>query len=354
MKKLIISFVLVLAVANLSFAQTTNDESFKPSGKIFGKVFVNYHYDFSDGSTQRNTFELQRAYLGYKYKFNEKVSVKLTLDAARRSLASSYTTFLKNAQLDWRVSNGVKLSIGLIGLKQFDTQEKMWGHRYLFKSFQDEFKLGSSADLGVNAEITLAKNLTANLFVLNGEGYTNIQDINGRMKAGGNLIYEPVDGLILKGYFDIYGGKFNLDDDRVVDTVSVKTFNVFAGYSGKKFRLGAEYTSQLDGKKYNQQAAEHNIYGFDAFAIYYINDKFDVFVDYLDIRSNTLEGDEKPWDYKRDGEVIIGGIEYVPFKGVKMALNYRHYLHDKVESNLPHFLQIPSGSAMYLNVLYQF
>jgi len=354
MKKLIISFVLVLTVASLSLAQTSKEEAFKPSGKVFGKIFVNYHYNFQNGSTQRNTFELQRTYLGYKYALSEKISVKVTFDAARRSAASSYTTFLKHAQLDWRVADKVKLSIGLIGLKQFDTQEKIWGHRYLFKSFQDEFKLGSSADLGVNSEIKIAKKLKVNLFVLNGEGYTNRQDENGRIKAGGNIIYTPVEGLTLKGYFDIYGGDFTRADGTVTDTVSVKTFNVFAGYSAKKFRIGAEYTAQLDGKKFNQQAADHDIFGISAFAIYNINKKFELFVDYLDIRSNVLEGDDRPWDYERDGEVIIGGIQYVPVKGIKMALNYRNYLHDNTDLDGSHDVLIPNSSELYLNVLYQF
>jgi hypothetical protein len=353
MKKIMISLILFSIAINTNYAQEVKNE-FKPSGKVFGKIFVNYHYDFEDGSTQRNTFELQRAYLGYKYALSEKISVKVTFDAARKSAASSYTTFLKHAQLDWQVVDKVKLSIGLIGLKQFDTQEKIWGHRYLFKSFQDEFKLGSSADLGVNAEIKIAKKLKANLFVLNGEGYTNRQDENGRMKAGGNIIYTPVEGLTLKGYFDIYGGDFMRDNGTVADTVSVKTFNVFAGYSAKKFRIGAEYTAQFDGKKFNQQAADHDIFGISAFAIYNINKKFELFVDYLDIRSNVLEGDDRPWDYERDGEVIIGGIQYAPVKGIKMALNYRNYLHDNAGLDGSHDVLIPNGSELYLNVLYQF
>jgi hypothetical protein len=353
MKKIIIILLFFFAALNVINAQETKPE-FKRSGKIFGKIFVNYHYDFEDGSEQRNTFQLQRAYLGYKYAFSEKISVKVTLDAARRSAASSYTTFLKHAQLDWRVANRVKLSIGLIGLKQFDTQEKIWGHRYLFKAFQDEFKLGSSADLGVNAEIQIAKNLTGNFFVLNGEGYTNVQDPMGRIKAGGNLIYKPIKGLVLKGYFDVYGGNFQLEDGSVVDTVSVKTFNAFAGYSAKKFRIGAEYTAQLDGKRFNQQAADHDIFGISAFAIYDINKKFELFVDYLDIRSNILEGEDRPWDYKRDGEVIIVGLQYAPIKGIKMALNYRNYLHDKNDPDGEHEIIIPNGSELYLNVLYQF
>ena len=192
-----VKFLFLLGI-NISM---NGQEDFKPNGKAFGKVFWNYNYNFTEDATQRNTFALQRAYLGYVYNFSENISTKITFDGARTSAASSFTVFLKTAQLDWQVAQPVKLSLGLIGLKQFDTQEKFWGYRYIFKDFQDEFALGTSADLGVNAEITLAKNLKANLFVLNGEGYTRVQDNMGRMKVGGNLIFTPVKGLILKGFF---------------------------------------------------------------------------------------------------------------------------------------------------------
>ena len=59
----------------------------------------------------------------------------------------------------------------MIGNKQFKYQESIWGYRYMYKTFQDENKFGSSADLGVNGEIKVTENLKINLFVLNGEGY---------------------------------------------------------------------------------------------------------------------------------------------------------------------------------------
>ena len=43
----------------------------------------------------------------------------------------------------------------MIGGKQFNDQEMIWGYRYLYKTLQDEYKFGSSADLGVNAEFKL-------------------------------------------------------------------------------------------------------------------------------------------------------------------------------------------------------
>lgn len=344
-------FVLLLATIFLPvslFAQEESDakDEFKPHGKAFGKVFFNYNYNFTEEATQRNTFALQRAYFGYKFNFSENISAKITLDGARTSAASSFTVFLKHAQLDWKVADPVKLSIGMIGLKQFDTQEKFWGYRYLFKSFQDEFALGTSADLGVNAEIKVFKNLKANVFLLNGEGYTRAQDINGRLKFGGNLIFTPVEGLILKGHYDIYGGKYQVNDSVSRDTVSVQTIAFFAGYKTKKFRLGAEIDYQLDGKKYYQQAADHDILGMAVYGTYVINKKFEVFAEWLKFQTNKVGNAEESWNYGTDGNIIIAGLQFMPVKGVKMAANYRAFIYDDPNKN--------TGNYFFLNFEFAF
>ena len=173
-------------------AQNELTDDFKPSGKASGKVFWNYNYNFSEDADQRNTFALNRVYLGYTYNISKKISTTIILDGAKKSEASEFTVFAKNAQLDWKLTDEINLSLGLIGLKQIDTQEKFWGYRYVFKTLQDEFKLGTTADLGVNIEVNPAPKLKANIFVLNGEGYTKLQDELGLLKIGGSILFEPV------------------------------------------------------------------------------------------------------------------------------------------------------------------
>ncbi len=349
MKRIFIFLLASILIPIGLFAQEENSvvkEEFNPNGKAFGKVFFNYNYNFTEGETQRNTFALQRAYLGYKYNFSENMSVKITLDGARTSDASDFTVFLKTAQLDWKVAKPVKLSVGMIGLKQFDTEEKFWGYRYIFKSFQDEFKLGSSADLGINAEISIIENLKANVFLLNGEGYTSAQDMNGRMKVGGNLIFTPLKGLIIKGYYDNYGGKMQINDSVSRDTVSVQTLAFFAGYETEKFRIAAEVDYQMDGKKYNQQAADHDILGMAVYGTYVINKKFEVFAEWFKFQSNKVGNASESWNNKQDGNIILGGIQYNPVKGVKIAANYRAFVFDDPDIN--------TASYFFLNFEFAF
>ena len=346
MEKKIVAILVILFITVCNVKAQDSQTEFKPSGKVFGKIFVNYHYDFTEGSTKRNSFNLQRTYLGYKYNYSKKISVKITFDGARFSEASSYTVFLKHAQLDWKVDNNVNLSFGLIGTKQFNDQEKFWGYRYLFKSFQDEFKLGSSADLGVNAQIAITKNLNVNLFVMNGEGYTSVQDMNGRIKAGGNIIYKPTKDVLLKGYFDTYGGDYTKENEIVTDTTSVKTAAFFAGYNGEKFRIGAEYEIQKDGKKFNEQAKDHDLTGFSIYGTYIINNRFEIFVNYLNFQSNKVNGAEQSWNHGKDGSIVLGGIQYEPIKSIKMALNYRTFCYDESSK--------PDGNFVYLNMEFKF
>jgi len=73
----------------------------------------------SSNATQKSAFALDRAYFGYGYKFSKDISAKVTFDVGNNSSGSAYTAFLKVAQLDWKVANGVKLSMGLIGMKVY-------------------------------------------------------------------------------------------------------------------------------------------------------------------------------------------------------------------------------------------
>ena len=352
MKKLFFFIVLsIVYFTSINAQETEEKKEFKPGGKAFAKVFWNYHYDMTEGSEQRNNFQLQRSYLGYKYNFSETISTKITLDVGANDAGSDYTAFLKTAQLDWEVAKPVKISLGLIGTKQFKTQENFWGYRYILKSSQDEFGFGSSADLGINTELTFSKMLKANFFVLNGEGYKKLQDDMGRMKVGGNIEFHPVEGITVLGYYDNYGGNIEIEDPLtnlpvVRDTASINTVAFFAGYETEKFRVGAEYNMQMDGKKYASQAEGYDLNAIAAYATFIINEKFEVFGKYMNLTSNKIEGATENWNNSKDGSFILGGLQYKPVKGVKVALNYRTFIHEDSD--------IADESALYLNFEYSF
>lgn len=322
MKKIIISIILFTTVINMSYAQETKEE-FKPSGQAHFTVFWNYHADLTKDATKTSAFELNRSYLGYKYAFSDKISAKITFDVGSDD-GSAYTAFLKVAQLDWKVASGVNLSMGLIGLKQHSDQEKFWGYRYMFKSFQDQYGFSTSADLGVNAEFSLAKNLKANLSITNGEGYKKLQDVDGKQKIGGNLVFTPIKGLTTKVYFD---------SQPAIDADNITTMALFAGYKAEKWRLGAEYNTQSNATKYASPAEGKDLDGFSFYSTYVISKKVEIFGRYDQLGSNMLAGDTQDWNFDKDGSQIIFGVQVAPVKGLKFALNYQGYTFDNSALN---------------------
>lgn len=318
MKKLLL-FLSVFFFTISSFSQTTEEE-FKPSGDVQFKVFWNYHTDLSQNATKKSAFELKRSYFGYKYEFSKNISAKVTFDIGSNTGGSEYTAFLKAAQLDWKVAEGVKLSMGLIGLKQFNDQEDFWGYRYIFNSYQDAYGFGTSADLGVNAEFTLTKTLKANLLVVNGEGYKKLQDEDGNQKFGGSLVFEPIKGLTTKIY---------MDAQPTTNSKTITALALFAGYEATDWRLGAEYNKLNNAKKYSSLAVDHELDGFSFYSTYVINKKFEIFGRFDQLNSNTLTGETAAWNFDKNGSQIIAGIQYAPIKGLKFSLNYQDFSYDK-------------------------
>ena len=294
-------------------------------GQPHFKVFWNYNYDFSDDVQQNSAFELKRVYLGYKYKFDEKISAKITYDIGKNDAGSNYTAFVKIAQLDYKLSSKVKLSMGMIGGKQFNDQEKVWGYRYIYKTLQDENKFGSSADLGVNAEIKLSDKLTTNIFALNGEGYKNLQDFDGNQRVGLNLIYAVSDSVNLKFYYDT---------QESANSESLNNIGVFAGYKSENYSIGAEYNKMENGTTYKTPIDNHNLNGISIYNRYSVNDKYEIFARYDQISSNVVDGATTSWNYDDDGSLIIIGTQYKANDGVKFSLNGRSFSYENLDNNL--------------------
>ena len=305
-------FILTISIIFFGFEIYSQQNK----GKVSTRVYWNFNKDFSNDALKKNAFEIKRAYFGYEYKISEKISSKVTFDVGKNNSGSDYTAFLKIAQLDWKVKNNFKLSLGMIGNKQFKYQESIWGYRYMYKTFQDENKFGSSADLGVNAEIKLSEKIDLNLFALNGEGYKNVQDDNGFIKIGGNLIYVFNNGLSAKIYYD---SQSSVDNFNLVNT------GYFIGYEKKNTRVGLEYNEMLNGKTYKDPFSDHNLSGFSVYISQNFSENSSLFFRYDSLESNVISGNSEPWNSDKDGKLMILGYEYVVTKGFKLNLNYRNY-----------------------------
>ena len=167
--KSIIAGMMLACIGITAQAQDTKTE--EPKGKAIVQVFGNFHSGFGVENDDRG-FELERSYLGYEYKMGNGLSVKGVMDIGKSNDVSDYQriAYIKNAMVSWRTGN-LTLNGGLISTTQFNFQEKFWGYRYIMKSFQDQYKFGNSADLGISLAYKFADWLSADAIIVNGEGY---------------------------------------------------------------------------------------------------------------------------------------------------------------------------------------
>ncbi|MEC9108706.1 MAG: hypothetical protein VX472_04025 [Bacteroidota bacterium] len=323
MKKLFVIVFILLPF--ISFTQNDKSDA-ETKGEPHFKVFWNYHYDYSENPQQVSSFELTRVYLGYKYKFDDKFSAKITYDVGKNDAGSNHTAFVKIAQLDYKMDPSIKISMGLIGGKQYKDQENHWGYRYIYKMLQDEHKFGPSADLGINAEFKISSKLLANLFIVNGEGYKNLQDEDGNQRFGMNLIYNPTEKLTTKFYYDTHPSE---------NSNSLNNIAFFAGYKSDSWRIGAEYNKMENGTNYKTAIDDHNLDGISFYGSYVFNNKVEIFARFDEISSNIINGQETSWNHNKDGALIMLGAQYIAAKGVKFSINARNfnYINDDIEDS---------------------
>ena len=326
MKK-ITTLILILA-----FSVNYSQVEFEQNGSPHFKIFWNYHSDFTKNVTKKSAFELKRVYLGYKHNFSENISTKVTYDIGSNTSVSEYTAYVKIAQFDWKLNPKLKLSMGLIGNKQFNDQEKLWGYRYTYKGFLNEFKFGASADLGINSEFIINTKLKINLFVFNGEGYKSLQDDDGYQRVGTSFIYSISNKIFSKIYLDSHPSK---------DAKAITNSSIFLGYNNNDIKLGVEYGKIKNGRTYKNAEDGHNRSGYSVFAIKSLKNNFEIYARYDNISSNILTRQTSPWNHNNDGSLLIFGTQYQAVKGVKFNLNYRLFNFDNAIIN--------NKSAIYLN-----
>ena len=199
MKKHVILAGLLACMGISVQAQEPKPE--EPKGKAIVQVFGNFNTEF-DADNCNYGFELERSYLGYEYKLENGLSMKAVMDVGKSSNVDDYhrLAYVKNAMVSWKTGD-LTLNGGLISTTQFNFQEKFWGYRYIMKSFQDQYKFGSSADLGISMAYKFNNRISADAIVVNGEGYKKIEQNNG-LNYGLGLTLNPISNF----YVRLYGG----------------------------------------------------------------------------------------------------------------------------------------------------
>lgn len=314
MTRTLFVFALVALFPFKNDLQAQEKEEFKPYGKAFGRIFANFHEGISEASSEDAAFDLVRAYLGYEHFLSEEFSAKINVDIGSPNDLSEFSkirryAYFKNAYVQYKKSD-LTLQFGLISLKQFELQEKIWERRYMKKNFADEYKLGSSADLGVLASYRFTDLLSADVTMMNGEGYSSLQS-DDIFKYGLGATFSPGKSLIIRAYVDYMN-----------NVVAQVTPVVFVSYTCKgNFNIAGEYNYQFN----NNHKEGQDIFGYSVFSKYNLNKKLQLFARYDQLQSSILKGKSTPWQLTKDGTTLIGGLQYSPVKGIKVALDYQDW-----------------------------
>ncbi len=305
---------------------STNAQDIKteePKGKAIVQVFGNFHTGFGADNDNRG-FELERSYIGYEYNLGKGLSIKGVMDIGRSNQVDDYhrIAYIKNAMISWKRGN-LTLNGGLIPTTQFNFQEKFWGYRYIMKSFQDEYKFGSSADLGISATYRFADWISADAIIVNGEGYKKIQKNDGLNYCLG-LTLTPVKGLQIR----LYGGLNESSEESKKDIVNIAAF---VGYKHERFTIGAEY-NQMWNASYSDNADQN---GYSIFASAKLSKLTDIYARYDDLNSKD------DWNIAKDESAAIIGAQFKLGKYVKIAPNFR--------MNMPKADGAKNGYSAYVN-----
>ncbi len=326
MKKTIFSLIMLLSLA-FNLAQSQENSTFKPSGKVTARGFLNVNSGLSDNNNGVS-FDISRAYLGYQYQLTPYLKAQVVGDfASGKSGVGQLTPILKNAFIQWKKQN-ITVSGGLIGLYQFREQESYWGHRYIYKSFQDNNKFGHSADVGLSLKYRVLSPLSVDFSVTNGEGYKRIQQ-NKSMRYQLGVSLTPINHFLVRIYADIY------NDSRSIHPKNLPTYDVFdnqytyvafVGYKNNRVKAGVEYNRQIN----HQLIKDRNLSGYSAYCTLKLGEQWSTFARFDWLESSKEQG--KIWN-RRDGKTAIVGAEYKLHKNIKFAPNLRYNHNDKTTKN---------------------
>lgn len=326
MKIKYLALSILFALSTFSNVRSQSDTIyFKPSGEVFGVSFLDYSTGLNSNSNNSG-FDLTRALLGYKYRFQHNFTATVAIDgAAGKSANDKLQVHVRNAFVSWKDS-GFKIDVGLMNLKQFSLQQDMWGHRYALQSQQDIGDMGHSVDIGSVVTYTFSPIIAADISITNGEGYKNIRkDKSMRYSMGATV--EPIEHFIFRLYGDIYTTDRE-QFDKLESDAKMKnqfTYSAFLGYDNDFIVAGLEYNKQFN----NNYIKGNNIDGASAFATVYFHPRWNAYARY-DYYGSSSDNEISAW--YDDRQMIVAGVEFKAFSNLKFSPNFRNINYSRSAS----------------------
>ena len=305
--KLMLIFMVITGSSVINDLRGQVAEAFKPGGKPEARIFTSLGTTFSNGENH-NKFDLTRAYLGYGYNFSQRLSARIVYDVADPSAGKlKFTGMLKFALLKYQTDRWT-ITGGMIPLPEYDYGDKKWGYRYVFKPSHDEYGFGTSADLGLSAAYKINSWMSADMTIMNGEGY-KLTEADSTFKTAAGITLLPLKNLSLRGYYDIMTGS----------GINQHTTEIIASYESKQFTLSMAYNYRK-----NQNLEEGRDYqGISFNGTVTLSEKMRLFGRYDYVTSTIAGNGHESWNQNKDGRLFIAGLEFALAPGVNISPNYQ-------------------------------
>lgn len=284
-----------------------------PLGTIRYNWYYNWAYDNPAESQTKSEFN--RAYLGYAADLSDQVSAKIVYDVgSKNSAAYAY------AKYAWVKVSGIipktDLTFGIQSPLSYLSPFKIWGYGYVRNPVTIDYKITSSADVGVTSSTKLIEDLlTLNLGVFNGDGYKNISADGSQPDLMSEILVTP--GSLEISLFNAVR-KFqdpNSDDD--YEPALEYTGALFISYKGEAFRGGVEGTWQINQDGIEGDTAQ--TYVFAGFAAVPFAEKFE-FIARAEHMLTPMTKDEAAAADKFNKVLAVGGVSYLPTPKTKLSL----------------------------------
>lgn len=212
----------------------------------------------AETKTLTSGLNVDRAYFTAKYYYNDDWLVRLTFDAANQTpvagLGKDQVVFVKYAYVQGKlIDKAAVLRLGQSHTPWIDYQQHQNKHRYVFKTFADEYKFDDSSDLGIGLKGKLANDMIGYwVTATNGTGYSkgNVQAGHNAIDFNSRISVFPIDNVSLD--FQFRNGKRGtrtFSSNTNVAGVTSTLWQVQLAYASHDYGLGVGYLNNTDEAK---------------------------------------------------------------------------------------------------------
>ncbi len=304
------------------------------NGKPITEIFTDFHYFINDTS-KTSGFGMNRAYLGYNFLPEGNFSGTVILNIGSPAELSDGAkhrryAFFREASISWTKKDLV-MSFGITSTRSTIFQKRFIGKRYIADNFETIKGYTVAADLGFALDYKINDLLKADFTLMNGEGYCELQ-LDNSLKTSIGLNITPSVQTVIRLYGDITRPR----------GLWQSTLIGFLGFKDDLFTVGAEasYKSNSD------LVPGHHAWGASATGAVRILKNYEVFVRYDYSTSRIVPEEDLNWNYQKDGQFAVFGLEHSFNQNFRMAIDY--------QGTYPYDHSARISNAIFVNTHFKF